>query len=387
MLTINMLGKVNITYNDESLDDKLNNKLIALICLLVLNMNRDMSKGKISSYLWPDSDDDAAKYNLRYNLWMINKLVPLDANGQHLIISGKDYCRINEKYCFHCDKCLLDQFDAREHKSVEELIKLKELFKGDFLEGLYLKNCNEFNEIILFERVVCQNKQVEILRELVNSYEEQNKYEEALHILNEMMVIEPYNESFAYGIMDLYGKLGNRAAGINYYKKFERALRGNLNISTNNELKRLYGSLLETPCQMKNEAKDQSTAIRKKIQVEGRCLKNVDYFWVADVIIQIMNTVDKKYMLELNKKYVFDLSFIQTELLLDYEKYISDEYENIGFVPSVRIINSFLKFLRHASDICDIDIKVKDFEDIDPVSLSVLKAVEQSGIENICLHY
>ena len=231
MLTINMLGKVNITFNGVSIDDKLSQKLVALICLLVLNMDRDMSKEKIASYLWPDSKDDAAKYNLRYNLWMIKKLIPQDENGQNLIISGKNYCRINKDYNFYCDKIKLDQFKVEKQSSVDELIKLKELFKGDFLEGLYLKNCNEFNEMILFERVVCQNKQVEILKKLVDLYDEKERYEDELQILNEIMMIEPYNEIFACRIMDIYMKLGKRGDAINYYKNFEINLRKNLNIS------------------------------------------------------------------------------------------------------------------------------------------------------------
>ncbi|MDD4583047.1 MAG: BTAD domain-containing putative transcriptional regulator [Eubacteriales bacterium] len=386
MLTINMLGKVNVIYKGESIDDKLSQKLVALICILVLNIGRNVSKEKIAAYLWPDSNDDAAKYNLRYNLWMIRKLIPRDANGEHIIVSGKDYSRINGKYSFQCDKILLDQFNIRQKRSVEELTRLRELFKGDFLEGLYLKNCNEFNEMILFERVVCQTKQVEILKELVNLYEVQERYEEGLKILNEMISIEPYNESFVYRIIDIYGKLGNRTAGINYYKKFESMLRRNLNISPNNELKLLYASLLDSPCKGSSEKKG-NVRKRKKIQIEARCLKDVEYFWVADVINEIMNTADKKYMLELDKMYVFDLSFIQNELLLDYEKYISKEHESIGFVPPVRIINGFCKFLLHATDIYDIDIKVINIKEMDAMSYNILKHIEHSKIDNIRLKY
>ena len=79
------------------------------------------------------------------------------------IISGRDYCRINEKYSYSCDKTMLDCFKVSQIENAEDLLMLKDLFKGDFLEGLYLRNCNDFNEMILFERVVCQNKQVEIL--------------------------------------------------------------------------------------------------------------------------------------------------------------------------------------------------------------------------------
>src|SRR5690554_816710 len=110
MLTINMMGKVNIIYKDINMNGKLSQKLVALICLLVLYRDRDVSKERIVSYLWPDSEADAAKYNLRYNLWMIKKHIPRDKTGEPLIITGKDYCRINKNYPFYCDKILLDEF-------------------------------------------------------------------------------------------------------------------------------------------------------------------------------------------------------------------------------------------------------------------------------------
>ena len=183
--------------------------------------------------------------HLRYNLWLVKKLIPLDANEQSFILITKDSCRINKQYRFQCDKMRIDDFDIQGESSVEELIQLKALFKGEFLEGFYLKNCDEFNEMILFERVVCQTKQIEIMKKLITLYEEANRYAEELQVLHEMMTIEPYNENFAYRILNIYKNTGNRAAAINYYKKFEGKLRRDLNIAPNNELKLLCRTVAE----------------------------------------------------------------------------------------------------------------------------------------------
>ncbi|NLY71675.1 MAG: hypothetical protein GX076_08400 [Clostridiales bacterium] len=382
MLTINMLGKVNITFNGVSIDDKLSQKLVALICLLVLNMDRDMSKEKIASYLWPDSKDDAAKYNLRYNLWMIKKLIPQDENGQNLIISGKNYCRINKDYNFYCDKIKLDQFNVEKQSSIDELIKLKELFKGDFLEGLYLKNCNEFNEMILFERVVCQNKQVEILKKLVDLYDEKERYEDELQILNEIMMIEPYNEIFACRIMDIHMKLGKRGDAINYYKNFEINLRKNLNISPDIEMKAFYQNIMNSP-----STRYKPPTRRKKIEIVSHCIENVDYFWVAEVTSGILNNADKNYILELDKKYIFDLGFVQNELLIVYEKFSSEKAEYTTMVPSVRIINAFYKFLSHVSVAYDINIKIINYEDMDTLSRNILNHLDKLNLKNINIDY
>jgi len=385
MLTINMLGKVDINYEGTSIADKTSSKLVALICLLVLNKSRDMSKEKIIAYLWPDSNEEAAKSNLRFNLWTIKKIIPRDAKGEEFINVGKDYCRINQKYKFYCDKIELDKYKAYGEEDIEKLVKLKSFFKGDFLEGLYLRNCNEFNELILFERVACQNRQVEILKKLVTLYEGQEKYEEGLQILNEIDVIEPYNENFAFQTITMYGKLGNRAGAINYYKKFENSLRRNLNISPDKELKILYSNMLEDSCDIKDSHRVNNK--RKKLEIESRCINNVEYFWVGDVVNKIMEKGDKKYLLEVDKCFISDLGFIQSDLLLEYEKYYSPIQNRLVAVPPVRIINAFIKFLLHATDIYDMHIKVVNKENMDVMSQNILNHIKTLNSESIFFEY
>jgi DNA-binding SARP family transcriptional activator len=386
MLSIKMLGQVNISYNGVNITDKLSTKLIALICLLVLNHNREMSRERLSAYLWPDSDEEAARYNLRYNLWMVKKLIPADANGQNFILIAKDSCRINKKYRFQCDKLRIDSFNVQEERCIEELLQLKELFEGDFLEGLYLKNCNEFNEIILFERVVCQTKQIEIMKKLTDLYEEADRSEEELQLLHEMMAIEPYNENFAYRILNIYKKTGNRTSGINYYKKFEAKLRRELNIAPNNDLKLLYRTLTEDPGGMKDEYAGRRKAEKKRLMIETRCMKDIDFFWVADVVNALLQKADRSYLLELDANYILDLSYIQNELLLLYERSVSLEHREIGTVPTVRIVNAFVKFLNHVCQIYQIHIHINNYSEMDSLSMTVLKHIKACAIDNLCIN-
>lgn len=387
MLTINMLGKGAILYDNECISEKLSSKLVALVCLLVLNKNRNMSKEKIISYLWPDSDDEAAKSNLRFNLWTIKKTVPQSEDGEDFIISGKDFCRINEKYPYHCDKTMLDCFKVSQIENIEDLLKLKDLFNGDFLEGLYLRNCNEFNEMILFERVVCQNKQVEILEKLVGLYEDQERFEEELQILNEVMAIEPYDEHFAYQAIQIYGKIGNRTAAINYYKNFEIVLRRNLNTSPNNELKQLYKELLESTCSLKPEQKSQDKLLKKQINIKLYCLKDVEYYGIADMIDQIFSSAEKKYILDLDQLFIRDLSYIYSGFMLEYEKPAAELPERTCNVPPVKVALAFHKLIAHVSRRYNINIQMSDFEEMDQFSRNLIRHIEKMEYDNVIIQY
>ncbi len=384
MLSINLLGQVNISCNGVRIAEKLSTKLTALICLLVLNADREMSRERISAYLWPDSDEEAARYNLRYNLWTAKKLIPPDRNGENFILVTKESCRINKRYRFQCDKLCIDKFNIKAERSLDELIRLKELFKGDFLEGFYLKNCDEFNEVVLFEQVVCQNKQIEIMKKLTELYERENRYEEALQVLHEMMAIEPYNENVAQRILNIYKISGNRAAAINYYKKFESQLRLELNIAPNIDLKLLYRNLTDEP-----SGGELYTTLKrvdqKKLAIETRCMKSVHYFWAADVVGALLRKANGKYLLELDVNYILDLSYIQNELILSYEKLISKEHREVGTVPSVRIVNAFLKFLSHVSAIYQVNIHIVNFSEMDPSSMVLLKHIEAGATGPIAI--
>lgn len=388
MLTVNMLGKCAILYDNECISDKLSSKLVALICLLVLNRNRNMSKEKLISYLWPDSDEEAAKSNLRFNLWNIKKTIPQNEEGEDFIISGKDFCRINEKYVFQCDKTELDSCKVSQIEQIEDLLELKDLFQGDFLEGLYLRNCNEFNEMILFERVVCQNKQVEILEKLIGLYEARERYEEELQILNEVAAIEPYNETFAYQAVKIYGKMGNRTAAINYYKNFEIILRRNLNVSPNDELKLLYREMLESPAYSeKHEQSITEKPPRRQIDIKVYGLRNVEYFGVADILDQIVCNADRKYISELDHTFLRDLSYLHGGIFAGPEPPATVSAQSAGTVPGVRIAIAFLKLMNHISRRYHVNIHIEDMKELDPVSQDLLLHMEKLEPENVNLRY
>lgn len=387
MLIIKTLGKVNISHRGEDISEKLSHKMVALICLLVIYNGREAGKEKIAAYFWPDSDDEASKYNLRYSLWMIRKLIPKDKKGESLITVGKDSCRINEKYDFTCDKILLDRFQAKKGSSIQELEELRHQFQGDFLEGLYLKNCNEFNELILFERVVCQNKQIQILKELADLYEKAGKREDELVILKEMAMIEPYNETFVCRIMEALAAIGNRPAAIQAYKRFETVLRRDLNIQPEQHLKAIHASMLTDPCVGNPDGTKVSITNRKRIHIKVRCMKGVDYFLLAGIVSELLRVADKSYIMDIEEQYLLDLGFIQNELLLAYEAQSSRKVKIPDSVPDVRIINAFCKFIHHVSQVYEMDIDVVDALEIDVVSQNIIKHVRQTEPLNQYFHF
>ncbi|WP_312654199.1 AfsR/SARP family transcriptional regulator [Aminipila sp.] len=383
MLTISFLGKTKIKYKGVPIGETLGNKAIALICLLILNKNRYLSREKVVAYLWPDSSEDAAKYNLRFNLWQIKKNIKPDSKGELFLHVDKDCCGVNEKYLLDCDILNIINFKLDYNYSIHELLQLRELFCGDFLEGCYFNSCDEFNELILFQRINIENKKVHILKKLVEYYEDSQNYDAAIEIINEIHEIEPYDEEMALKVMRLNIAKGNRVGAINYYSNFSNRLTGNLGISPGETLKELYDEI--------RNHKVERTIVEKNIEpfeivLDTFCMEGIDYFWMSDVISQILKKVKPSILYNFENKYIIDLSHIQRDILScieDEKSLLNMESLLYKEVPDVCVINAFIKLLKIVSEKYKIQINISNMSDMDNISQKVfvyLKREEMSGM-------
>lgn len=382
MLNISFLGKPKIEYNGVPIGENLGNKAIALICLLILNRNRYLSREKVVAYLWPDSSEDAAKYNLRFNLWQIKKNINPDSEGELFLHVDKDCCGINEKYNFDCDIVNIINFKSEDDSTIQELLILREMFGGDFLEGCYFNNCDEFNELILFQRINIENKKVHILKKIVECYENSKNYDDAIEIINEIHEIEPYDEEMALKLMRLNIAKGNRVGAINYYSNFSNRLTGNLGISPGEPLKELYD-------QIKNQ-KISQTIVKKsepsKIILDTSCMEGIEYFWMADTISQILKKVSLSILNKLEKNYIVDLSHIQRKILCC----IDDDNEIVTIkallytqISDVCIVNAFIELVKLVSEKYKLQININDLKDMDNISKKVFEYLMRSQIAEI----
>jgi DNA-binding SARP family transcriptional activator len=383
MLNLRFLGKSKIEYNGNNIEDQLGNKAIALICLLVLNERRYLSREKIIGYLWPDSNTDAAKYNLRYNLWLIKKNILEDKNNNSFLKVDTECCGINSKYEFNCDVIDIMKFKPSCQDSVESILKLKKLFRGDLLEGYYFNKCDEFNDLIIYERINFEQRKVKILNRLVEVYENDKRYEDCIDVLNEILEIEPYDEKTVLKLMDIYQKSGKRAVAINYYNEFSYNLSCSLGIHPSIELRNKYNEIKMSVAEL-NETKSSKdiTAKDKDINIISYCIKNVEYFWMSDVIGKIINLGVDNCIKQLNQKQLMDLGYIQSDIL----KFCNEDINSIDYkteVIDVRIINSFVKLLEAVCNERNIVITILNKSDIDEISANVVEHLKRIQIKGL----
>lgn len=387
-LVVNLMGGTEILYGDRRLNKILSNKAIGLISLLLMNWGKKTRREKIVAYMWADSDEESARYNLRYNLWNIKKVIPTDQNGQKFILADRDSCQINPKFDFESDILKIAKANLGIKASTEvELSEYLKLYRGDFLEDFYLKNCDDFNERVMTERIEYQNKHVDLLKLMAEMYGEQKNYKDCIFILNELNRIEPYDEDIALKLMKVFVDWGKRGEAISIYKKIEASLRNNLNISPCPDLKKLYHRLLEEIKDAPEEEQANRKIKKQLVEIDVMCMGNIDYFCLSEILREIIVKVEKRYIYGFNKCYLEDLNFIQLEICLGYEKLYSEKCKVHSSLPTVRVADAFFNFIRYVSEVCKLQIRIAHSADMDKISENILTYLLHLKIEDLTIMY
>ena len=295
MLDIKFLGKVTIEYDGLDITDKFSAKTKALLSLLILNKDKSLNREKIISYLWPDSSEDSGRFNLRFNLWQLRNIIGLDENGNNFLHTGRSHCNINVNYKYNCDVIDIKKINLKENVTIKKLEELRKKFSGEFFEGFYFKNCNNFNENIILERSYFEEQKIKILLKLVSLYEIENNYEKCNEILKELISIEPYDEEIALRILEIYEKNGKRSSAILFYEDFKKKFMTFLGIQPSEELEKKYLEIKSKDISKeKIDNKNKSTfKYKNELLLETHCVGEIEYYWTNNFLDKILeNTMD-----------------------------------------------------------------------------------------------
>lgn len=383
MLNISFLGKFKIEYNEQDITDKIGVKTAALIALLILQEKREISREKVIAYLWPDSNEDAAKYNLRYNLWLLKKVIPIDDKGESFLRINKDFCGINFNYNFQCDILKVVGFCSDKEYSVKELIDLKNTFKGDFFEGNYFNNCDEFNEIIIFQRNKLENHRIKILRKLVEFYEKNEMFDQCIETINEIFNIDPYDENLALKAISIYLDNGNRYGAIKFYQDFSNKMIYSLGIHPSQDLQEKYNQIRNESCgheeaeahgdiNYKSIITDNKNKENLTLKIRG--IKSVDYFGISEIVEELIEKGVIDPEISIDKEYLQDLSYISQHLA----NHCNLDFDRKAVVPEVRVVRSFFILMNKISKEYIVEIEVNDMSNMDNCSREVLRYLERA---------
>ena len=369
-------GNSRIVFNGINITNKLSTKSVGI--LFYVSVVEYISREKLAYLFWEDSEAESAKYNLRYNIWRMNKVFQTSEFKEALIVSEPNRTYISDAYDVYID---VNTFkDTTEN--VEDLLKLRVLYNGDFLEGFYIKNCYQFNDWLFYQRESYQKKYIEILNKLLDNYKSSSDYSSASDLLEEMIRLNPLDEEYYNELIRMYIDCGDRHSALKQYNRCIHMLREELNLSpkesTLNLLRQIKSSSFETnnsACtQLFHMSHFDAKAI-KKSDVYLQCMPNgYNYFGLHHIVDSILKIMGPEMSIEFG-----ELGRIHTEIPCKTEKTLTPETERL------LIYHSFYDFIKSSKQM--IHLLIDNLHCMDDYSYEGLKFVLMKGVTNCKIQY
>lgn len=184
-LFLNLLGDVEVVYQNDALDLPPSRKTKAILAYLAL-APKPVRRERLCELLWDIPDDP--KGALRWSLSKIRRL--MDVDGQKRVIANRTHASLDLDGV-DCDVSRLHALAATEPAQLDssELAEAIEQLSGDFLEGLDLPNQLEYHNWYLTEREQVRQSQVKLVRALLQRLSPQ----QALPLARRQLELLPYD--------------------------------------------------------------------------------------------------------------------------------------------------------------------------------------------------
>ena len=220
MLHLSVLGNLAVRRDHTSMLLPPSRKTRALLAYLTVT-GRSHSRDRLCSMLWPVPDDPRGALR-----WSLTRLRPLlDEPDRRRIVADR------ESVSLDLDDVTVDILSLRKiarggvgSMSVEALREATELLEGDFLEGLELPDCHEFQIWCTSEREETRQLRARLLTALVERLEG-DEPQQALRHARTLSLLEPANEAVQATLVRLLRLGGRWSEAEEQFHRAQRRLR------------------------------------------------------------------------------------------------------------------------------------------------------------------
>lgn len=209
---INLLGEPEVVRGAERIPLPQSKKTRALLAYLAVT-GKTHRRDRLCALFWDIPDDPRGA--LRWSLSKLRGIVNDEVADR--IVADR------ETVAFDPAGAEIDLLAVRERLegglaelSIDELRKIAERFRGEFLEGLELDSCPDFQSWCMAEREDMRGRHIAVLEALVERLAAD--HETALPYARVLLEIDPYNEPARASLVRLLGSAGRRREAEQQYK-------------------------------------------------------------------------------------------------------------------------------------------------------------------------
>ncbi len=229
------LGRLNLIQEEEAEDDRREiqkpptAKSQSLLAYLIVNRARAVPRERLIGMFWGERPERRARQSLSTALWHIRRCFPeqepLEADAHQAQFVHEPIWVDSEE--FEAQAGLLDPLKLESALS---------LYQGEFLEGFY-------DDWIVDERYRLQESYLNVLARLMQGYENQQRFADALSLAQRLLQDNPLREDAHRMAMRAYCHLGQRNAALEQYALCERSVQEELGVEPMPETNDLFQAI------------------------------------------------------------------------------------------------------------------------------------------------
>lgn len=232
-----LLGPVSLTGpRGVSLRRASQQRRIALLALVASSPAEVISRDRLLGFLWPDRDEATARHLLADSVYVLRKTL-----GERAIIASGETLRLSTELVW------TDVSEFRHAIAEERWADALQLYRGDFLDGFYVRNAPDFDQWALAERDRLRAMAARAASTLADRLEKAGRSTEAAIAAERALELAPGDENSFRNLVRLLIATNNHARAQSVARAFIEYLAAELGVSPSAETTRLLSELGAQP--------------------------------------------------------------------------------------------------------------------------------------------
>ncbi|MEO8201064.1 MAG: BTAD domain-containing putative transcriptional regulator [Gemmatimonadota bacterium] len=235
MFSLQLLGNTAVFGPDGPLTGPVSQRhRLALLVLLAAAHPRPVSRDKLFSFLWPDSDSERGRRLLNLAVHVIRR-----ALGKAVIVSASDGLTLDLSQL----RCDVKEFESA--RNAGEFDRAVAIYRGPYLDGFFLPGTPDLDHLVEVERARLSRMYALSLEHVAEQRSAEGDHAAAVEGWRRLTVVDPFNSRFALRLMTALEATGDPAGALKHARRHGELLAHELDAQPDAEVLR-YAEYLRT---------------------------------------------------------------------------------------------------------------------------------------------